>query len=296
MLRLATLTGAVGISLLLAVNASAYFTQTAAPAQVDVTLFATHFEPIPGVCTVGLGGSGIPTEKVGWLGRPDAVEHPPSGPFRTALAAHGRFYRPHRYRANAVYFAQPPWRGGAALEADLDRGNLDMFVQVLATANDDCRFRFQLMFDLDAKELPDTVDLVALLEVDVQDAEATPFRLPYGAGLNPALPASFGAIQHAMAAAKGDMGKYGNGIGWGLSGLGAGFGGTAAAVDGDALNAGLSEPYYDLHNGANQQTPTGWDTIQHAPEPSSLAVFGGLSLLAVCGNALRKRNRKRKPA
>jgi hypothetical protein len=294
MVRCATFACATGVLLLLAANASAHFTPTAVPAKADVTLLAAHFGGTPSVCTVGFGCAGIPTDKVGWLGEPETATRRPSAPLRAALAAHGRFYRPRRYRTDAVYFVQPAWLGGAATNGELDRWNLDVFVQVVAAAEADCRFKFQLMFDLDAEEPPEMLDLIELVEVDVEDSNVAGLRLPYGAGLNPALPASFGAIQHAMATMKAGMEQSGDGISGAFGGLASGVWTPPPAGNGDTVDPYLSELHYDLHNGANQEDPTGWASSQLAPEPSSLAVFCGLSLLAVWGAALRRR--KRKPA
>jgi len=129
------------------------------------------------------------------------------------------------------------------------------------------------------------------VDVDVQEPATDGVPTPYYAGLNPAMPASFGAVQHAMESTKGVPGLSGNGIGYGLGGMAPGVGMNWPFEDVCPSSLDL----FDLQNGIDQQNLEGSapDHLDAAAEPSSLAVFCGLGVLALWGAWLR--NGKRKP-
>jgi len=293
MARVVTTLGTFGLVLLLIGNASAYLIPFSPPRAPSVTFSAAHLGHSPSFCTVGLGGSRIPTEAVRWLGEPNTANRP-SASLRAAMSAHGRFYHGQTYRADAVYLVQPESFARRAAEGDLDRRNLGMFVQMVVAAGSDSRYEFELLYDLDCDRQPEHLDVIAFVDVDIQEPSTDDAPVPYYAGLNPAMPASFGAIQHAMASTKGGM--------WGSSGgIGYGWGGFPTAVgdysrSGDDYTADFDLDLYDLQSGIAPQNLEGssGEHLDAAAEPSSLVVFCGLGVLALWGAWLRKG--KRKPA
>jgi hypothetical protein len=291
MARVVTSLGTFGLALLLIGNASACLIPFSPPTAPSVTFSTAHFRHSSSFCTVGFGGSRIPTEAVRWLGEPNTANQP-SASLRAAMSAHGRFYHGQTYRADAVYLVQPESFARRAAEGDLDRRNLGMFVQVIVSLGSESRFEFELLYDFDSDRLADAVDVIAFVDVDVQAPATDGAPTPYYAGLNPAMPASFGAIQHAMGSWKGGLGPPGNGIGYGWGGFPSDLGGYFAPEEDYAFNWDLS----DLQDGIAQQNLEGSapDNFDAAPEPSSLAVFCGLGVLALWSAWLRKG--KRKPA
>ena len=293
MARVVTSLGTLGLVLLLIGNASAYLIPLSGPTAPSVTFSTAHFRHSSSFCTVGFGGSRIPTDKVGWLGDPYRAYQPNGSP-PMALSAHSRLYHGQTYRSDALYMVHPEPFAPSAAEGDLDRRNLGMFVQMVVAAGSDSRFEFELLYDLDCDRQPEHLDVIAFVDVDVQAPATDGAPTPYYAGLNPAMPASFGAIQHAMASTKGGM--------WGSSGgIGYGWGGFPTAVgdysrSGDDYTADFDLDLYDLQSGIAPQNLEGssGEHLDAAAEPSSLVVFCGLGVLALWGAWLRKG--KRKPA
>jgi len=206
------------------------------------------------------------------------------------MSAHGRFYHGQTYRPDAVYLVQRESLAPKAGDGDLDRRNLGMFVQVIVSLGSDSRFEFELLYDFYSDRLAEALDVIAFVDVDVQEPTTYGAPTPYYAGLNPALPASFGAIQHAMESSQDILGAPGNGVGYGWGGFPAHSGDYFAPDEDYAFNWDLS----DLQGGIAQQnlegSPPG--NFDAAPEPSSLAVFCGLGVLALWGVWLRKVKRK----
>ena len=291
MARVVTSLGTLGLVLLLIGNASAYLIPLSGPTAPSVTFSTAHFRHSSSFCTVGFGGSRIPTDKVGWLGDPYRAYQPNGSP-PMALSAHSRLYHGQTYRSDALYMVHPEPFAPSAAEGDLDRRNLGMFVQMVVAAGSDSRFEFELLYDLDCDRQPEHLDVIAFVDVDVQAPATDGAPTPYYAGLNPAMPASFGAIQHAMGSWKGGLGPPGNGIGYGWGGFPSDLGGYFAPEEDYAFNWDLS----DLQDGIAQQNLEGSapDNFDAAPEPSSLVVFCGLGVLALWSAWLRKG--KRKPA